>query len=178
MAKALALRAVKVEEEREVRRLANARKEGVELVRRAQLIEYLLDHPGASAARAGASVGFQNGETGTKWVKRFNAEGVAGLRNRPKAGRPAIHTEEVRSRVIDLALQKPASLGYPFALWTLERLQTALAERCHLHLSRSTIWEWLAAEGLDWKRQQSWFHDAEQHDPQFVEKRGASFGPI
>jgi hypothetical protein len=27
---------------------------------------------------------------------------------------------------------------------------------------------------LEWKRQQSWFHEAQRHDPQFVEKRGAS----
>jgi len=28
------------------------------------------------------------------------------------------------------------------------------------------------------KRQQSWFHDAEKHDPEFVEKRGALLRPI
>ena len=42
-----------------------------------------------------------------------------------------------------------------------------------LHLSDSTIWTWLDEDGLEWKRQQSWFHDAEKHDPEFVEKRGA-----
>jgi transposase len=69
-------------------------------------------------------------------------------------------------------------LGYPFALWTLERLQTAFQEQHGIHLSDSTIWEWLAAEGLEWKRQESWFHETEKHDPQFVEKRGASSPPI
>ena len=66
------------------------------------------------------------------------------------------------------------TLGYPFELWTLERLQRAFEERQQVHLSDSTIWEWLEAEGLEWKRQQSWFHNAEKHDPEFVEKRGAS----
>jgi hypothetical protein len=32
----------------------------------------------------------------------------------------------------------------------------------------------MEAEGFEWKRQQSWFHEAEKHDPEFVEKRGAS----
>jgi hypothetical protein len=41
-------------------------------------------------------------------------------------------------------------------------------------LSDSTIWEWVEGEGFKWKRQQSWFHEAEKHDPEFVEKRGAS----
>lgn len=80
----------------------------------------------------------------------------------------------MRSALIALATQRPSSLGYPFHVWTLERLQRAFEERHHTHLSDSTIWEWLDAEGLVWKRQESWFHEAEKHDPQFVEKRGAS----
>jgi transposase len=64
--------------------------------------------------------------------------------------------------------------GLTFELWTLERLQTAFQERCGIHLSDSTIWEWLDAEGLEWKRQEIWFHEAEKHDPEFIEKRGAS----
>jgi transposase len=76
--------------------------------------------------------------------------------------------------LISLALLKPDSLGYPFKLWTLERLQTAFIERLGVHLSCSTIWEWVEAEGFSWKRQQSWFHEAQKHDPEFVEKRGSS----
>lgn len=98
--------------------------------------------------------------------------------NRPKPGRPLRHDQAVRSQVVNLALQKPRNLGDPFALWTLERLQTALFERHQVHLSRPTIWEWLDDEGLEWKRQQSWFHEPDQHDPEFVEKRGASSGPV
>ena len=62
---------------------------------------------------------------------------------------------------------------YPFELWTLERLQRAFKERQGVHLSDSTIWTWMEEEGFQWKRQQNWFHEAEQHDPEFVEKRGA-----
>src|ERR671918_674002 len=65
-------------------------------------------------------------------------------------------------------------LGYPFELWTLERLQSAFEDREGIHLSDSTIWTWLAEEGLEWKRQQSWFQGSQRHDSQFVEKRGAS----
>ena len=60
--------------------------------------------------------------------------------------------------------------GYPFKLWTLERIQTAFQEGEGVHLSDSTIWEWVLGEGFRWKRQESWFHDAEKADPGFVEK--------
>ena len=176
MPKRIQLRAMSSDEEHAIRKLAHARKESAEVVRRARLLEYLLDHPDVPASHAGQAVGFAGGGAGSEWVKRFNAEGVAGLSNRPQSGRPITHTEEVHSQVLNLAMQKPRSLGYPFAMWTLERLQVALCERENLHLSRSTIWHWLDDEGLAWQRQQSWFHEPEQHDPQFVEKRGLSFG--
>jgi transposase len=177
MPRVIKLREVSESEAAEIRRIAHARQEAAEVVRRAQLIAYLLEHPEVPVSRAGMRVGFGSNASGSAWVKRFNAEGVMGLQNRPKPGRAVTHTETVRSQVLDLAVQKPRTLGYPFALWTLERLQVALCEKHHRHLSRSTIWEWLDEEGLEWKRQQSWFHEADKHDAEFVEKRGPSFGP-
>jgi transposase len=178
MPKVIKLREVSESEAAEVRRLAHARQAAVEVVKRARLIEYLLDHPEVPASRAGLRVGFASNASGSGWVKRFNAAGVAGLTNRPKPGRPASHSEQVRSQVLDLAVQKAHSLGYPFAWWTLERLQVALHEKHQVHRSRATLWAWLADEGLDWRRQASWLHAADKHDPQFVEKRGPSFGPM
>ena len=49
------------------------------------------------------------------------------------------------------------------------RSQGAFQERHDIHLSGTTIWEWLEAEGLEWKRQKSWFHEAKKHNPEFVE---------
>ena len=174
MPKRIRLRTLTAEETKTVRRLAKSRKESARLVQRASLIGLMLDDPALPATQAGLAVGFKSSASGSHWVKRFNERGVAGLEDKPRPGRPMTHTEEVRSQVIDLALQKPGSLAYPFEMWTLTRLQAAYKERYGLHLSTSTIWEWLKAENLHWKRQQSWFHDAEKHDPKFVEKRGRS----
>ena len=174
MRKAIKLRSLTTEEEAEIRRLAASRKAPHRLVQRAQIITAMLDDPKLHATHAGFQVGFAGGQSGINWVKRFNEAGIAGLEDKPKAGRPPTHAPSVRSALISLAQQKPDTLGYPYKLWTLERLQTAFQERQGVHLSDSTIWEWVEAEGFKWKRQQSWFHDAEKHDPEFVEKRGAS----
>jgi transposase len=170
------VREVSADESRALRRLANSRTESIRIVQRARLLVALLDNPQLPASDAAKQVGFRSDAAGPKWVRRFNAEGIAGLEDKPRPGAPVTHTEAVRSQVIDLALQKPATVGYPFALWTLSRLQAAMQERHKLHLSLSTLWEWLDAEGLDWKRQQSWFQEPERHDPEFVEKRGPSSG--
>jgi transposase len=171
------LRTLTAEEVTEIKRLASSRKEPIRLVQRARIIAYMLEDSKLYASNAGLKAGFASVVSGPVWVRRFNEQGLAGLGDQPRRGRQPIHGQEVHSQLVSLATQKPTSLGYPFALWTLERLQVAFQERHGIHLSDSTIWEWLAAEGLEWKRQESWFHEAEKHDPQFVENRGASSPP-
>jgi transposase len=145
---------------------------------RARIVVAMLDDPDLSASEAGLRAGYKTDVSGVAWVRRFNAEGIAGLEDRPRSGRKPTHSQETRSALISLALQKPSSLGYPFELWTLERLQEAFKERQGVHLASSTIWTWMDEEGFEWKRQQSWFHEVEKHDPQFVEKRGPLSRPM
>jgi transposase len=174
MRKPIKLRTLTAEEVTEVKRLASSRKEPIRLVQRARIIDYMLEDDSLYASEAGQKAGYGSVVSGPIWVHRFNEKGVAGLEDQPRPGRKPTYGQDVHSQLVSLATQKPRSLGYPFELWTLERLQTAFQERQGIHLSDSTIWEWLDAEGLVWKRQQSWFHEAEKHDPEFVEKRGAS----
>jgi len=168
------LRTLTAEEVTEIKRLASSRKEPIRLVQRARIIANMVADQTLYATEAGLKAGFASAVTGPTWVRRFNEKGIAGLEDQPRPGRTPTYGDEIHSQLVGLATQKPKTLGYPFALWTLERLQIAFQERYGLHLSDSTIWEWLAAEGLQWKRQESWFHDAQKHDPEFVEKRGAS----
>lgn len=174
MPKKLCLREVSEKESREIGRLVRSRTAPARLVQRVKVIQAMLDDPKCSAAAAGRLAGYKSDLSGPLWVNRFNQQGLAGLEDEPRPGHPRVHPEETRSKLVSLALQKPRTLGYPFELWTLERLQTSFQEREGIHLSDSTIWTWLAEEGLEWKRQQSWFQEAEKHDPEFVEKRGAS----
>jgi transposase len=172
MPQRVGLRAVTAEEKEAIERLAKSRTAAIRLVQRARIIQLMLDDPTLNASEAGLRAGFKSNAVGPVWVKRFNEAGLAGLQDEARPGRPAQHDQAVRGKLISLALQKPRSLGLPFELWTLKRLQTALEEREGIHLSDSTIWTWLDEEGLQWKRQQSWFHEVERHDPEFVEKRG------
>jgi transposase len=172
MPKRIRLRAVTTEEKEAIERLAKSRTAAIRLVQRARIIKLMLDDSTLNASEAGLRAGFKSNAVGAVWVKRFNEAGLAGLQDEARPGRPAQHDQAVRGKLISLALQKPRSLGLPFELWTLERLQTALEEWEGIHLSDSTIWTWLNEEGLQWKRQQSWFHEVQRHDPEFVEKRG------
>jgi transposase len=170
----IVLRTLTTEEVTEIKRLANSRTEAIRLVQRARVIAYMVDDSKLYATDAGLKAGFSSPIIGPTWVRRFNENGLEGLQDKKRPGRKPVHSQRVRSALVSLAQQKPNTLGYPFKLWTLERLQIAFKEREGIHLSDSTIWEWVEAEGFKWKRQESWFHEAEKHDPEFVEKRGAS----
>lgn len=171
MSNRIRLRPASPDEAKQIRRLARSQTAPVRQVQRARLIAVMLENPELSATQAGLHAGLSNA-VGAKWARRFNEEGLAGLEDRPRSGRPRTHSEAVRSKLIGLVLQKPSSIGYPFALWTLERLQSAFFEREGVHLSDSTIWTWLDEEGLRWRRQESWFSEVEKRDPAFAEKRG------
>src|SRR5262245_38327459 len=127
------------EEKRVIARLAKARTEAAQLVKRAQVIQALIENPKLSSWEAGQLVGYATPATGIEWVRRSNEGGVAGLNDRRRSGAPPKHGQTVRSQLLSLALQKPQTLGYPFTLWTLERLQRAWKARQEVDLSDSTI---------------------------------------
>jgi transposase len=107
-----------------------------------------------------------------KWITRFNAAGLDGLKDQPRSGRPPTYTAEQIGEVIAVSLMKPDSLGLPFGCWTLDRLEAYLNEERSLPIKRSRINELLVAEGLRWRTDETWFGD--RVDPQFAEKRGPS----
>jgi transposase len=169
---ALTVRPLIAEEANALKKFASSRTAPHRVVQRAQIIwasaqgepvPAIARHVGLSAFRVRA------------WIHRFNRQGLAGLADAPRAGRPRQHDESARGTVIALARTKPRSLGYPFALWTLARLGQALQEHHGLGVTSATIWKWLQAEGLVWKRQQSWFQVTV--DTAFAAQRGRSSRP-
>lgn len=110
MPKRIALRTLTTEEETEIRRLAKSRKAPLRLVQRAQVIAAMLNDPSLPASRAGEQVGFKGPSPGIHWVRCFNEAGLAGLQDGERSGRPPTHSQETRSALLDLVLQKPRSL--------------------------------------------------------------------
>jgi transposase len=90
-----------------------------------------------------------------------------------RSWRPPTYSAEERSRVIGTALMRPAELGLPFACWTLDRLVAHLSEQ-GIGMRRSRIGEILLAEGLQWRREETWF--GERVDPEFARKRSYAGG--
>ena len=166
---AIRVRELTDEERAAVERLAASRTAPARKVERAQIIQ--LASQGRTAPQVAAHLRL-NAQTVRDWLKRFNADGLPGLDDRPRPGKPPTYTPEQAGAVIAAALSDPQELGQPFACWTLDRLAAYLSESKEVAMKRSRISELLVQEGLRWRHQETWF--GERVDPDFAEKRGAS----
>jgi putative transposase len=71
------------------------------------------------------------------WHHRWQADGLEGLANRPKSGRPRKANAtyvEVLEQVID---QDPQELGYTFTIWTADRLRLHLQSETGILLGQT-----------------------------------------
>jgi transposase len=163
------LRDLSAEEASAVHNLARSRTAAARRVERARIVWQASqgETPPAIAQTLGLSA-----ETVRRRIRRFNAEGLAALEDKPRSGRPATYTPEQVAEVIAAALADPQTLQLPFASWTLDRLAAYLAEHRGIAMKRSRIDEILLQEGLRWRRHETWF--GERVDPEFAQKRGGS----
>lgn len=156
-------------ERTEVERLARSRREEIRLVERARMI--LAVYESLRIAAAAEAVGCHP-VTVSLWLTRFEKQGVEGLQDAPKSGRPPIYSEEEKGRLIAVARTDPQSLELDFGHWTLDRLTDYAHEQLQIPISRAQLARVLEAEGLRWYQEKVYF--SERPDPQFAEKRGPS----
>ena len=64
-----------------------------------------------------------------KWIHRYTANGVSGLRSGKSPGRPPLFTSKQRRQISKIAGTSPRSLGLNFSRWSLQRLRRYLIEQ-------------------------------------------------
>jgi transposase len=165
----LRVKTMTTEEAETIRRWSQSRTEPARRVERARILARA-----AEGKRVPAIATELHLDAGTvrHWLKRFNAKGLPGLEDEPRAGRPLTYSAEIVGTVVQAALTDPQELGLPFGSWTLDRLEAYLNEHAGIPIKRSRIDDLLRAEGLRWRTQETWF--GKRVDPAFAEKRGAS----
>jgi transposase len=115
------------------------------------------------AARLGITV-----DTARKWRGRFVAHGLAGLADRPRAGRPARFTPLQVAEVKALACQLPAEAGVPLSVWSCPELaREAVCRGIATAISASTVGRWLAEDAIKPWQHRSWIFI---RDPDFAAK--------
>ena len=88
-----------------------------------------------------------------RWIERYEAEGLEGLQDRPRSGRPrsagAVAQDSIRRAMED----SPEACGHPgVALWTVVLLQAHLLMVLGLRLSHSSVRRLMHSLGYAWRR--------------------------
>ena len=104
----------------------------------------------------------------SKWRKRFCQEGLDGLKDRPRPGRPRFFSPVAVVQVKALACELPAETGVPLSRWSAPELVVeAVARGVVDTVSASTVRRWLAEDPLKPWQHRSWIFP---RDPDFAAK--------
>src|SRR6266704_1837290 len=74
-----------------------------------------------------------------KWVYRFANQGVPGLVDRPRPGRPPKLTGELEKHLNRLVDQDPLEHGSIYSQWSCRELATVLARETGVELGRESV---------------------------------------
>lgn len=95
-----------------------------------------------------------NDQTVRNWLKRYAAEGIAGLFDEPRTGAPRKSTGAYEQRLLEVVRQRPRALAQPFSMWTIQRLVDFLAAEIGIHLSKATLQRLLSDNEIVFSRPQ------------------------
>lgn len=140
---------------------ASSRSMEARLVERARIICKLL--AGEAVGKVASDLNIRP-NTVIEWRNRFTAQGIAGLHDRPRSGKPPKYDLEFRMQVLK-TLELPPPTGQ--ACWD----GPAIAR--HLGASADAVWRVLRKENICLARQRSWCVST---DPEFAPKAADIIG--
>jgi transposase len=138
----------------------------VRLRNRAQMM-LLAAEKGLTAPAIGSIVR-EDEQTVRRWMKRYMAEGVDGLKDAPKSGNPGKVTPVYEEKLVSAVRQRPGSLDLPFSSWTLQRLADYLAEATGIRVDAETVRLHLAKREIVLSRSQP---KISSPDPEYLVKK-------
>jgi transposase len=138
----------------------------VRLRTRAQIV--LLAGEQRMTAPAIAAIVREVSQTVRNWLKRWMAEGIEGLKDRPMPGPPPKITEKYQEQLLTAVRRRPRSLGQPYSMWTLQRLSDYMAEQTGIRASYETVRQVLKAGEIVLSRPQ---HKISSPDPEYLVKK-------
>ncbi len=133
---------------------------------RCQMI--LLSNEGLSPPKIAEQVRFHR-RTVTRYIQRYEAEGIDGLMTRPRSGRLPKVTEAYTSLLLQAVEQWPRTLELPFSNWTTANLAEYLAQKTGIELSPRQVENILRAN--DWRLRRPVRTVKHKQDQQLVEEK-------
>lgn len=138
----------------------------VHFKQRVQIVLLALEK-GLVAAEIGEIVRL-NEQTVRRWLKRYQAEGLEGLKDKPRPGAKPVVTPAYRDLLLLTVRKRPRSMGLDYSMWTCQRLADYLAEETGIRVSDETVRQYLAQGGIVLSRPQ---HKISSPDPEYELKK-------
>lgn len=86
------------------------------------------------------------------WHARWREEGLAGLENKPKPGRPKAGGAEYKQKLEEIIETEPHTLGYGFNVWTVKRLLAHMEKETGVRVHENTLRNRLEELGYVFRR--------------------------
>lgn len=128
----------------------------------------LLSNEGLSPPKIAHRVRFSR-YTVVRFIQRYKREGIAGLHDKPRPGRPRRVTDEYLTQLSEAIEHEPRDLGLPFSNWTTANLATYLAERTGIVVGARRVEHYLKAKGYRLRRPVRTVKH--KQDPELVEEK-------
>ena len=141
----------------------------VRLRTRTQMI--LLAAEQGMTAPAIAQIVRESDQTVRNWFKRYESEGIEGLKDAPRPGSPGKVTSEYVCQLVEVVRLRPRTLGLPFSMWTLARLADYMAEQTGIRVGAETVRVHLKRADIVLSRPQ---HKISSPDPEYMVKKRRS----
>ena len=110
----------------------------------------------------------EDAETVRRWLKRYMAQEIEGLRDRPRSGAPSKTTPAYKEQVLEAVRRRPRSLGQSYSMWTLHRFADFLAAGTGITVSSETVRRLLARHEIVFSQPQ---HTISSPDPDYAIKK-------
>lgn len=150
------LRPLSDEEHTELKKLSRSQSQSSASVMRTKAILAVAE--GSDYTSAAQLVGLRCGDTVSKWVSRFNSEGLTSMLPRHGGGAVVQYNEREKQRILTEFQRQPERQIDGTATWSVATLQRALRQAPDglTQISTYTIWQILKEAGYSWQHSRTW----------------------
>ena len=128
----------------------------------------LWSNEGLSPPQIAERVRFSH-DTVSRYIARYESEGIKGLLNRSRSGRPRKVTAEYEKRLLELVEQEPRKAGMRFSNWTTANLASELADQTGIEISPRQVENYLKQH--DWRLRRPVRTVKHKQDPELVAEK-------
>ena len=103
------------------------------------------------------------------WVHRYNAQGIDGLKDRPRSGRPSYLDDSQKSELEQVLQFSPLDYGYHSATWTGALVGDFIKKRFEVEYKKAQIYNILHSFNLSFQKGRGYYPETEERTEEEVE---------